>query len=165
MKEWPFCPPGICITPAGGALGSFQSAGAGWMLTWLGSVLSKALGSKRFRVADGVEAVGEWNALLVGEDLEAFPLGFEPHPHLRARGMAAVTLPHEHACSGGWGQTLSGRPGFRTETINRSSAWLHFVERWPRMHGSLRGDTRLAAGRLQNGRTKLHERARDIKTT
>lgn len=60
-----------------------------------------------------------------------------PQWHVCFLGMAAVTLPQPHACCGGCGQTLSGLPGFLTGTISLSFAWVHFVDRWPRIQGSL----------------------------
>jgi hypothetical protein len=60
-----------------------------------------------------------------------------PQWHVCFLGIAAVTLPQPHACCGGCGQTLSGLPGFLTGTISLSFAWVHFVDRWPRIQGSL----------------------------
>jgi hypothetical protein len=61
-----------------------------------------------------------------------------PQPHVCLLGMAAVTVPQLHGFDAGCGHELSGRPGFRTGTMSRSLAWVHLVERWPRMQGSLR---------------------------
>ena len=52
-----------------------------------------------------------------------------PQPHVCFRGMAAVTPAHPHCRDGGCGHRLRGLPGFRTGTMRRSFAWLHFVER------------------------------------
>jgi hypothetical protein len=60
-----------------------------------------------------------------------------PQWHVCFRGIAAVTLPHPQGESRGWGHALKGLPGFRTGTMSLSLACVHFVDRWPRMHGSL----------------------------
>lgn len=60
-----------------------------------------------------------------------------PQLHVCLRGMAAVTPVHPHCRDGGCGHKLRGLPGFRTGIMRRSFAWLHFVERCPRIHGSL----------------------------
>jgi hypothetical protein len=62
-----------------------------------------------------------------------------PQLHFCFRGMAAVTAvpeEQEHGFDEGCGHELKGLPGFRTGTMSRSFACVHFVERWPRMHGS-----------------------------
>lgn len=56
--------------------------------------------------------------------------------HCCLRGMAAVTPAHPQFLLGGCGHELNGRPGFRTGTMRRSLAWVHFVDRWPRIQGS-----------------------------
>lgn len=60
-----------------------------------------------------------------------------PQPHFCFFGIAAVTAAQEQGRDAGCGHELNGRPGFRTGTISRSVACVHFVERWPRMQGSL----------------------------
>jgi hypothetical protein len=63
-----------------------------------------------------------------------------PHPHFCFLGMAAVTVAQEQGREEGCGHELRGRPGLRTGTMRRSLACVHLVDRWPRMHGSLRCD-------------------------
>lgn len=81
-----------------------------------------------------------------------------PQRQVCFRGIAAVTLAHPHCRDGGCGHRLRGRPGFRTGTMRRSLAWLHLVERCPRIHGSLRvrgqrlGSPRNDAVQLYRGR-------------
>jgi len=60
-----------------------------------------------------------------------------PQWHFCFRGMAAVTLEQPHSWLWRWGHALNGLPGFLTGTINRSFACVHFVDRCPRMQGSL----------------------------
>lgn len=72
-----------------------------------------------------------------------------PHPHCDLRGMAAVMLEHPQLCGCRCGHAVSGRPGFLTGTIRRSLACVHFVERWPRMHGSLNTDVSFRARKGQ----------------
>lgn len=61
------------------------------------------------------------------------------HSHFLFLGMATVTSLHPQLLPRVWGHSFSGLPGLRTGTMTRSLAWLHVVERWPRMHGSLGG--------------------------
>lgn len=82
---------------------------------------------------DGAFGAGEASA----EELSLDAPGLDvPQPQVCFRGIAAVTLAHPHWRDGGCGHRLSGRPGFRTGTMRRSLAWLHLVERCPRIHGS-----------------------------
>lgn len=49
--------------------------------------------------------------------------------------MATLRPPQVQLRPGGQAHELSGRPGFRTGTMTRSLAWLHLVERCPRIQG------------------------------
>ena len=113
------------------------------------------MGSKDcFRVVGGFDDFCTLNATFVGEGrsgiiddppagsiapLEAALGAGEPvpQPHVCFLGIAAVTLPQPQACCGGCGQTLRGLPGFLTGTISLSLECVHFVDRWPRIQGSL----------------------------
>ena len=66
-----------------------------------------------------------------------WPFGGHP-PQLAFFGIATLTAaPQAHGFPCKQGQLARGRPGFLTVTMMRSSPWLHFVDRWPRMHGAL----------------------------
>lgn len=134
--------------------------GDGSTFSWFESILSRLAGSMdilRFDpplvfctrkldeevvegVGVGLGSSGEVAGLV--SSLSALDCGvvlFEvPQPHVCLLGMAAVTVPQLHGFDAGCGHELSGRPGFRTGTMSRSLAWVHLVERWPRMQGSLR---------------------------
>lgn len=123
------------------------------MFTLFISILSKLVMSKDgFLLGFGLaDAFCTLNAALVGEmdsagngaeDCTVTSIGvvlevLSPQRQACFFGIAAVTLPQLHGRSRGCGHALSGLPGFRTGTISLSLAWLHFVDRWPRMHGSL----------------------------
>jgi hypothetical protein len=131
----------------------FVPGGGAWTFIRSTSVRPRAFGSMRLRARDLGEIGALKKARFDGDrgvfEVEALPLplapltpaalpdDLDPQPHLRERGRAAVTVAHAQPLFGGCGQMLSGRPGFRTGSITRSLAWLHFVERWPRMQGSL----------------------------
>src|SRR3569833_379654 len=126
-----------------GRAAGFHEGGA-WMLRLVMSVRSRPAVSirldcfvpslwmwmDRFVGDPGVrELIGSLLGVPVPADevelLELLP----PHRHFWTLGIAAVTPPHPQGLFGGCGHALSGRPGFRTGTISRSFAWLHFVER------------------------------------
>lgn len=93
---------------------------------------------------DGDSVTGESTAC--GSVLTALAVLFAPpHPHCDFLGMAAVMLEHPQFCGCKCGHAVSGRPGFLTGTIRRSLACVHFVERCPRMHGSLNTDVSFRA--------------------
>lgn len=91
----------------------------------------------------GAEQPLEWTSCFTIGELEgSFCPDLDPEAEVLHRqvcflGMAAVTAAQEHGLEAGWGHELKGRPGLRTGTMRRSLAWLHFVERWPRIQGSL----------------------------
>lgn len=131
---------------------------AGSILTWPASIRSMLVGSidgfllgvfEGFCIRNDPEPVpgpvGDVGAASFGAgeaacDVAPFCGALDldvPQPHVCFRGIAAVTPAHPHCREGGCGHRLRGLPGFRTGTMRRSFAWLHFVERWPRIQGSL----------------------------
>lgn len=125
-----------------------QPFGRARMLIWLKSVRSNAPVSTGLCVWNLGEVgdlrerrVGDLCGLVTAPEpvLLLLPPPLLPQPHFRVRGIAAVTLvvAQVHPLFGGCGHMLSGRPGLRTGSMTRSAEWLHFVDRWPRMQGSL----------------------------
>lgn len=145
-----------------GDCGDFDS-GEDSMFSWLASILSRSAGSIGFlpdpvlelvlctRYAglvaapfgDGLGGVtNPFDVSRVSWSPALWPGAFSevPQRHFCFLGKAAVTAAQPQGCDEGCGHELSGRPGLRTGTISRSLAWVHLVERWPRMHGSLHHD-------------------------
>lgn len=84
------------------------------------------------------------------------------HSHFLFLGMATVTSLHPQLLPRVWGHSFSGLPGLRTGTMTRSLAWLHVVERWPRMHGSQAIFWPLMSGMAAAGSAQMIEQQTDL---
>jgi hypothetical protein len=85
--------------------------------------------------ATGAKSVVPFPVSGTGDRVES-TVSPESQRHVWRRGMAAVTTLQWQSREEGCGQLLSGRPGLLTGTMTRSLACWHFVDRWPRIHGS-----------------------------